>query len=306
MSKLLDVLCVADMCVDIVLKGDVRPRFKQVEQLVDSYTVELGGSANIFASQFVKVGGHAGVVGWVGHDAFGQFILDRLQSIGVDTTRVGRHDTLKSGLGVTLVEKDDRAILTCLGTIDAVQPHELTADLLPACRHWHIASYFLLGKLRRHWKGWLERCRAEKLTTSLDTNWDPENRWEGVVEILPLIDVFFPNEAEARAIAGEADISKAGESLARHGPLVVIKRGSEGAVAFKGKQCWGSPPPDHPRDLIKIADTIGAGDNFDAGFLRAWQLGWEVDQCLHVASRCALASLGAAGGIEGQLREMIE
>lgn len=58
-NQLLDVFCVADMCVDLVLAGNVRPQFHQVEQLIDTYTLELGGSANIFASQFAKLGGRA-------------------------------------------------------------------------------------------------------------------------------------------------------------------------------------------------------------------------------------------------------
>lgn len=109
MGKFLDVFCVADMCVDLVLEGNVRPEFHQVEQLIDHYILELGGSANIFATQFAKIGGRAGVAGWVSPDALGEFVLARLQSIGVDTTHVHRHDTLKTGLGVALAERDDCA-----------------------------------------------------------------------------------------------------------------------------------------------------------------------------------------------------
>ena len=49
--EFLDVVTVADMCVDLVLTGDVRPRFHQIEQIIENYELELGGSANIFASQ---------------------------------------------------------------------------------------------------------------------------------------------------------------------------------------------------------------------------------------------------------------
>ena len=56
-----DCLCVADMCVDLVLRGNVRPHFHQVEQLIDAYYLELGGSANIFAAQYAHLGGRAGV-----------------------------------------------------------------------------------------------------------------------------------------------------------------------------------------------------------------------------------------------------
>src|SRR5438128_1133504 len=120
MSELLDVLCVADMCVDLVLRGNIRPRFQQIEQLIDDYRLELGGSANILASQFVKLGGRAGVIGWLGTDPFGDLVLARLRELGVEVTRVRRHATEKTGLGVALAEPDDRAILTYAGTIDAV------------------------------------------------------------------------------------------------------------------------------------------------------------------------------------------
>jgi ribokinase len=306
MVEPLGVLCVADMCVDLVLTGNVRPLFNQVEQLIDKYAFELGGSANLFASQFAKLGGRAGVIGWVGLDFLGQFVLEMLQDVGVDVSRVRPHQYLKTGLGVALAEPNDRAILTYPGTIDAVHPDELTHDLLFACRHWHISSFFLLKKLRGHWVSWLERCKGEKLTTSLDTNWDPENRWEGVTEMLPWVDVFLPNEAEALAIAGESDFRKAGTKLASRGPLVVIKRGKEGAVAFKEDQSWQTRLADRTPESINIVDTIGAGDNFDAGFIRAWLLGRKIDECLSLACRCAIASLGSEGGFQGQLHEMTE
>lgn len=309
-EQALDICCAADLCVDLILSGDVVPRFHQVEQLVDDYVLEIGGSATILASQFVKLGGRAGLVGAVGEDAFGAFVEARLADLGIDRRRVRREPAIKTGLGVALVPPDgDRAILTCAGSIDAVEPSELDGALLSSCRLWHIASYFLLTRLRGQWPGWLEQCRAAKVSTSLDTNWDPSGRWEGVLDLLPHVDVFLPNEAEALAITGERDWMAAGRRLADRGPLVVIKRGPEGAAVFapgasevcsyREDPASGSQPP------LSVVDTIGAGDNFDAGFLRAWLLRQTTEACLRLASRCARASLAAAGGIEGQLREAV-
>ena len=81
-----DILCVVDLCVDLILTGDVRPRFGHTEQLVDGYFLELGGSASFFAGQFARLGGSAGVIGAIGDDAFGRFVLDRLEAIGYRTT----------------------------------------------------------------------------------------------------------------------------------------------------------------------------------------------------------------------------
>lgn len=289
------------MCVDLVLAGNVRPRFGQVEQLIGGYSLELGGSANIFAAQFVRLGGRAGVIGWVGRDAFGGFALERLRETGVDVTRVGVHPAERTGLGVALAEPDDRAILTYPGTIDAVGPEKLTDDLPAATRHWHVASLFLLKRLRGHWRGWLEKCRRAGVTTSLDPNWDPEDRWEGVRELLPLVDVFLPNDTEAMRIAGRADVASAGRNLAADGPLVVIKCGADGAVAFRGAEWRAARPEEVCGAPERLVDSVGAGDTFDAGFLRAWQLGWDVEACLRLGTRCAVSTLSAAGGIAGQL-----
>jgi sugar/nucleoside kinase (ribokinase family) len=301
--EFLDVLTVADMCVDLVLTGDVRPRFHQIEQIVDNYELELGGSANIFASQLVKLGAKAGVIGWVGQDAFGDFVFQKLRAIGVEISRVSRHPSLKTGLGVALADPQDRAILTYLGTIDAVQPQELPQDVSAACRHWHIASYFLLRSLRSQWSDWVRRCKNAGLTVSLDVNWDPENRWEGVTALLPFADIFFPNETEAMSITGETDVLKAAQRLSSFGPLVVVKCGKDGAIAVKGNTKWEIHPGEMDSSPVTVVDSIGAGDNFDAGFIRAWLLGRNIDECLILGHRCAVASLGNTGGIQGQLQE---
>src|SRR5713101_1710163 len=92
----LDVCCVGDLCVDLILSGDVVPRFHQEEQLVDDYTLEIGGSASIFASQFVKLGGRAGLVGAVGQDAFGATVVGKLEELDVDRQRVRQRPRIKT------------------------------------------------------------------------------------------------------------------------------------------------------------------------------------------------------------------
>ncbi|MBT5532194.1 carbohydrate kinase family protein, partial [Candidatus Poribacteria bacterium] len=247
-------------------------------------------------------GARAGLIGSVGADPFGDFVSGRLAELGVGTERVVRSEHVRTGLGVALAKQDgDRGILTYSGSIDATPPESLTHDLLALARHWHISSFFLLSSLRDSWASWLSRCREAGLTTSLDTNWDPAERWDGVHEILPLIDVFLPNAAEACAIAGVEDVGVAGRRLAEHGGVVVVKQGADGAAAFHGNDMTTLNLTDE--EPPRIVDAIGAGDCFDAGFLRGWMLGWGVEECLRLGNRCGRASLGQAGGFRGQLVE---
>jgi sugar/nucleoside kinase (ribokinase family) len=85
-----------------------------------------------------------------------------------------------------------------------------------------------------------------------------------VEELLPLVDVFLRNEAEATKITGESDCSRAAEALARVCPLVVVKRDAKGAIAAKGEQLWEMCPLEPE---LRIANTIRSGENFDAGFV---------------------------------------
>lgn len=298
-----DVMAVSDMCVDMILTGNVRPRFHQVEQIIGDFSLELGGSTNIFVSQLAKLGARSGILGWFGRDVFGEFALQQLQLCNVDTSCLRPHPTHKTGIGFALAESDDRAILTYMGTIDATQPSDLQEQLLFSCRHWHIAAFFLLNSLRTSWLPWLQKCRQLGVTTSLDTNWDPQDQWVGVTELLPFVDVFLPNEAEALAISGAHDVRSAAKYLAKHGTLVVVKRGAQGALAAQGADAWELVPNPSETAGDYVVDAIGAGDNFDAGFIRAWLAHMDIESCLRLGHRCAVSSLAAPGGISGQLRE---
>jgi len=300
--KNFDVLCIADMCVDLIVSGNARPQWNQVEQLVGDYHLELGGSANIFAAQFSKLGGKAGVLGAVGEDAFGDFALQRLSTLGVDASLVQRKSNLKTGLGVALCEGDDRAILTYAGSIDATSPRDLSTRLLERTRHWHIASYFLLEQLREYWPRWLQLAKEHGVTVSLDTNFDPQDRWDGVLDLLPLVDIFLPNEREARATAKNENLTEAAQYLASRGPLVVVKCGRDGALCVtpSGEEYSISTTP-----IESFVDSIGAGDCFDAGFLRGHLSSWPLEKSLELACRCGAASTRAAGGIASQLQETI-
>jgi len=300
---MLDVLCVSDMTADLIVRGRELPRFGQVETLLDDYILEIGGSANIFASQFCKLGGRAGLVGCVGADVLGSFLRAKLTTIGVDLRHVRDNPRLKTGISAHLNHQGDRAILTYLGTADGVRAEDLADDLLLAARHWHIASYFLLEQLRSRWPAFLREARRLKKTVSLDTNWDPVEKWTGVKELLPEVDIFLPNENEAIAITKKATPEEAGQALSLLGPLVVIKCGARGAVAFKNGQEIAAMAPESL--LVEPVDSTGAGDNFDAGFLRGFLLNRTLEDCLRLGTRCAGASLGALGGIEGQWRHNV-
>ncbi len=295
-----DIITVADSCVDLLMDlGDVLPRFGQVEQWVPDYHMEMGGSACIFACQAAKLGLRVGIVGRVGDDACGRMVLGRLEESGVDTRHMVVDPTLKTGLGVLLCRGGgDRAILTYGGSLNAVYPEDISDEFLAAARHLHYCSYYLQTNLLPAVPRILRRAKGLGLTVSLDTNWDPDARWDGgLQEALALADLFFPNEQEARAIARAETTEQALATLLERVGIVAVKLGAEGALVGQGGERWRVPvaPVEHP------VDTVGAGDSFDAAFLAGRLHGLPLAACAELANRCGRATTLARGGVMGQL-----
>lgn len=295
-----NVSVVSDLCADLLVRGNVTPRYNQEEQLVDDYTVELGGSAAIFASQFAKLGGSVSLYGLVGEDLLGEFLQKALRTSGV-RCEVRSSANVKTSLGLGLIRGEDRAMLTYDGSIRALQPDEVfSGKFYQSTDHLHICSYFLLPQFRTSWSDAIGRIRQSGGTVSLDTNWAPDGEWESVRELLPLLDVFLPNEQEALRISGKNSLKEAGVFFSGLVPLTVIKCGGEGALVCTSDRQTAYPVPDDLTRDLHIADTTGAGDNFDAGFLHAWLSGMSLNDCTELAMRCGTGSLRMTGGIKGQ------
>jgi sugar/nucleoside kinase (ribokinase family) len=297
-AKQYDILTFGDMCVDLIVTGhDVVPQFGQFEKLVEDYELEMGGSSNIFACQSAKLGLRVGILGRVGDDDFGRLVLRRLVESGVDVQHVIVDPALKTGLGIALCQGHDRAILTYLGSLNAVFPEEINDDLLRSARHLHHGSFFLHTNLRPAIPGIFARARSFGLSTSLDTNWDPQGKWYGALQdTLPLTDIFLPNEREARFISRTSNVDEAIRFFQGIGvAITAVKQGEMGAVVVaKGEQHTCILP------ASTGGDGIGTGDSFDAGFLAGWLRGLPLDQCLQIACHCGREVAAQTGGIRSQ------
>jgi ribokinase len=299
-----EVLVVGDANPDLVLTGDTVPRFGQAEQLLEAADLVLGGSAAIVACGLARLDVPTALVAVVGSDRFGAVVLDALVERGVDVSTVAVDADRPTGLSVILAQPGDRAILTLPGTIPALDAPAVRAAverLEP--RHVHLASYFLLPGLAADTPALLAWLSARGVSTSIDTNWDPAERWDGVAEVLAAVDVLLPNAEEALAIAqavtGEArtDADAACAALSLLGCRVALKAGAEGGRVFaEGREIARASGL-----AVDVVDTVGAGDSFDAGYLAALATG-EPDEAVRVRWAAAAGSLSVrgAGGTAAQ------
>lgn len=290
------LVVIGDANPDLVLRGDVVPRFGQAEQLLDSADLVMGGSASIMACGAARLGLATSIVARVGDDAFGRFVTQGLVDAGVDVARLQIDPRGATGLSVILSSVADRAILTHLGVLPTVQAGDLDVDSLPRDAHVHAASYFLLPELAAGLTDLFRIVRARGGTTSLDTNWDPAEQWLGVHDVLAHTDVFLPNEAELCAVAGTADVDHAARSLAALGCAVAVKRGGDGGSVWlpSGER------HDAPIVAVDVVDTTGAGDSFDGGYLAAMLRGHEPEVAIRCAAAAGSLSTRGRGGTAAQ------
>jgi sugar/nucleoside kinase (ribokinase family) len=285
------VLVVGDANPDLILRGDVVPRFGQEEQLLASADLVLGGSAAIMASGLARLGVPTALAAVVGDDLFGREVLAWLRAAGVwpdaTTVRAGA----VTGISVHLSSPDDRAILTLPGTIPELDAAAVRFAVdMSAPVHIHVASPFLTPALTRELPDLLHEWREAGITTSLDTNWDPAGSWDGIATALRDLDILLPNRAELAALGGEA-------AVVGLGPRVVVKDGANGG--------WSLDPAGNrhaaPGIPVEVVDTTGAGDSFDAGYIAAMAYGVDDEsERLRWATAAGSLSTRGAGGTAAQ------
>ena len=294
----LDILVLGDANPDLVLSGgDVVPAFGQAERLVDEARLVIGGSGAIFACGAAKLGLRVAFAGVVGDDMFGRFMCDRLKAHGIDTSALAVLPERSTGVTVVLSGREDRAMLTFAGTIGDLRRSVIGSDVLSRTRHIHVSSYFLQRTLAPELPALFREARDGEATTSLDPNWDPSGEWDnGLMALLPEVDVFLPNEVEALSMARISVVEDAIARLRSAGAgTVVVKTAGQGAVAAQAGDAVavaGIP--------TQVVDSTGAGDSFDAGFLAGFLGGQPLRRCLEIGNACGALSTRGIGGVSTQ------
>ena len=259
------------------------------EVLCDSFDIVLGSSAVIAACAYSWLGGRARFFGLAGDDYFGRFMLEGMAESGLDTSAVRLTGRAKTGVTVSMAHGSTRTQVTYPGAIPLLGLEDLDREALLGCRHAHFTGVYLQDGLRPRLTGLLRELKGQGLTLSLDSQWDPAGRWEGLEEWLPLLDVFFCNRDEAGAISGREDPREACRWLRRRTPRPLVKLGEEGAL-----YCAGADDVVRvPTRPVEVVDPTGAGDSFDAGYLCAvLEMGLEPPEAVRfanaVGSRCCL------------------
>jgi len=290
-----DVTIAGELNLDLILYGLPEQLQPERELLADRMMLTLGSSSAIVAHNLSALGSRVGFQSRIGDDPLGQIALERLKQGNVDVSKIRVvPGATTTGLTVILHQQHWRNILTYSGTIAELAWEDLDLDYLADSRHFHFSSYYLQKSLRPRVAELFQFLKSKGLTISLDTNDDPDDRWEGgLQQLLRHVDIFLPNEREACKAAGTENLEEAIKILSQLAPLVVVKLGRKGALAQRGSDRFTAAS----KEVVPV-DSVGAGDSFDAGFLHEYVRGSDLNKCLASGNAAGALSTTRPGGTE--------
>lgn len=288
-----DLVVVGELNVDLIFSGLNSFPSLGKEILANNFEITLGSSSAIFACGISNLGTKVGFIGKLGKDTYGEIVLDWLKRYQVDTSGIIIDPKIQTGITLSLSYPQDRALITYLGSISSLVLKNVDFGYLENARHLHLSSYFLQSGIRKDCVKLFEQAKKKGLTISFDTGYDPQDKWDDDVrETLRFVDIFLPNEMEAKKISGQDDIENSLEYLSKLAKNVVIKLGSQGAIGIdeKGNKIYEKAFP------VEVVDTTGAGDSFNAGFIYGFLNKKSFGECLKLANACGAISVTKIGG----------
>jgi sugar/nucleoside kinase (ribokinase family) len=293
--KELDVIVVGELNVDIILNRI--DRFPEIgkEILAGSLDLTLGSSSAIFASNLSSLGSRVAFIGKIGKDGFATTVLDSLQSKKVYTSRILTSGSLKTGATIVLNFDQDRAMVTYPGAMEDLKLEDIDWEFLTTARHLHFSSIFLQPGIRNDLPLLFSKAKSLGLTTSLDPQWDPAEKWDvNLADLLPQIDIFMPNLTEFLLLTGTSSLGEGIRQIKQFAPklTLVVKNGTNGAFGWDGGEILHQPAFLNEN----VVDCIGAGDSFNAGFIHKFTSGASFSQCLEYGALTGAVSTTKAGG----------
>ena len=251
--------------------------------------MRVGGAAAITALTLSALGLAPRLVGCVGDDDLGRLLLERLRAASIPTGDVRAVPSSATGVSVAFeAPSRERSFLMSLGSLTTFDRSMVPRDALVA-RLVLLCGYFDVPALRgEETATMLETIRHAGGRSLLDVGWAPDGWTEPtrteVLELLPLVDVFLPNEAEALHLSGEPEVRAAARALQeRSGGWIIVKRGLEGCLAAGPDDALAAKPA--PR--VRMVDTTGAGDAFNGALMLRLSEGAAVPDALGFAARVA-------------------
>jgi ribokinase len=281
----IDVLVVGNINIDLSFFVGRSPKSDE-EVFARDFTLFHGGSAANFAVAVSRLGLRCGIVGCVGIDSLGEEALNALKADGVSTKFTVSSKTRHTGAVCVIVENGGlRKMIAYRGAneelISLVKDHLIKEQL----KNVKVIQLSNVNKAVLS-----ETLKSKSAIISLDPGGEAEHL---DINDLEGLDILLLNKTECESLTS-LDYNKGARVLSKRIGTVVVKQGNRGAFVRSGEKILKQPAFD-----VEVADTTGAGDAFDAGFIAATCLGKNLEEALIWGSGVAALKIQKKGARNG-------
>ncbi|MDK2896318.1 MAG: hypothetical protein PWP04_438 [Candidatus Atribacteria bacterium] len=267
--------------------------------LVPEMELHVGGCAHNTGVDLKKLGEEVVIVGKVGDDGLGEFIIKSLERQGIDISGIGIDSQNHTSATMVIVDdQGERTFLHYPGANRSLRAKDVKDNQLSFSEIIHVAGSFLMpGFDGQETALVFERAKKLNKITSLDTAWDDTGQWlETIQPTLPYLDILISNRDEAGNISGHSNLVDIANFFLDFGiQVVAIKMGEEGSFIMTRQEKIAIPP-----FSVQAVDGTGAGDAFAAGFLVGFLRQWDLYQIGRFANACGamcVQKIGATTGV---------
>jgi sugar/nucleoside kinase (ribokinase family) len=294
------VLCAGILVGDLFVPP--LPRLPAAGELLvtDDFLMGAGGCAANVAVVLSKLGVSSRVVGRVGRDSFGAFVISSLAKLGIDVAFIGRSETMGTAKTVIVpVAGEDRRYLHTVGANADLTGRDFSPEALSGVDVVYLGGYLVLPGLNQGAVVDLfDAAHRAGARTLLDVvlPGDTKASMDDLRTILPSVDYFLPNDDEAQHLTGERDPELQAAVFCEAGAeTVIITMGGEGLFVRSATDARQLTAPS-----VDVVDGSGAGDAFAAGLIVGMLEGWSLERSLTFASEVgalACTALGCSAGV---------
>lgn len=306
-----EVICMGDILVEI-MRPEAGIPLNQEGYFRGPFP---SGAPAIFIDTVARMKHTAAIIGGVGDDDFGHYIIDRLKADGVDCRFVHLSRSLSTGCAfVTYFEDGSRKFIFHMGNSAAAEVDIPDISGMDDLKYFHIMGTSLADN-PEFADGIVEMMRTA-VKKGAKVSFDPNLRFELIRdkrvykiidEIVSNTSVLFPGKEELMIITGQDTVEKAVEKAFENPVLEVtaLKNGSKGSVIYTRETSFESNI--YP---VETVDTTGAGDCYAGGFIAGLLEGHPLEECAKMAAACGALNCAAFGPMEGKfspetVREMV-
>ena len=283
----IDIIGVSNPVMDFNVLIDKIPASGGFSPLQD-YSWQGGGNICTAVVAAARLGAKCGIVGIVGDDGYGQFLIDDFKRHNIDVSHIIKDKESNTPFGICLAERENmaRSFIAKPRIKRQVNNTELDKNYIASAKYIHLGDF---GEPQLQAATWAKETGVTVVDDAGYFNSETDKHTD-------LIDVFIGSESYYKGLFQDSNYEKNCKAVQKRGPkIVVFTLGVRGCVGVAGGKYFAVPAFRN----IPVFDTTGAGDVFHGAFIFGLLQGWDAGKIVQFSSAVYAIKCTRLGGRAG-------